>query len=503
MAIEPSFEKIYIRGEKSVCSDNIKAECKTGCESSLVKKVLSLSAKVFGLEREPSESDVKYGGKIVFYFCYVDESGAIKKIECANEFTGSLKCEVAAENAVPILSAEILKTEWDVSGANVVLSAVLKMSVETQNVECKTALSGGEGLITDKSEQDYCKTYGVKKTSYPVEAQFELNYPVAEVLSQKVEAAVTQAQAGVGCIIVDGEVFLSALILPNREKSDIIRENKSTGFRLEIECDDAIPKMQADARVSIKNFKTDVSVDAESGKSEVNFIVTIELFGECFSKETAFVATDAFSTERETQIKKENYRSCVPESSATLPYKLTGRANIDEIPVSARITAVCEEKAEITSVFVKDGSVKAEGAISARIIFKDGEGECFSRYAETVFEKDIISLSEGETLPQISVIATCAEARIVSGTEIELSVDALFTVKKMNECSGEFIGEVISLEEKVSCDKAISVYFGIKGEGLWSLSKRLSVCPEELIAGNKELQFPLSGEERIVIYRQK
>ena len=41
-----------------------------------------------------------------------------------------------------------------------------------------------------------------------------------------------------------------------------------------------------------------------------------------------------------------------------------------------------------------------------------------------------------------------------------------------------------------------------ENEDLWSLAKRLSVCPEQLVSTNPELQFPLTGEERIVIYRQ-
>jgi hypothetical protein len=42
-----------------------------------------------------------------------------------------------------------------------------------------------------------------------------------------------------------------------------------------------------------------------------------------------------------------------------------------------------------------------------------------------------------------------------------------------------------------------------EGEELWSLSKRLNVCPDQLVATNKELQFPLTGKERIVVYRRK
>jgi chorismate mutase len=56
--------------------------------------------------------------------------------------------------------------------------------------------------------------------------------------------------------------------------------------------------------------------------------------------------------------------------------------------------------------------------------------------------------------------------------------------------------------EKKKQTSAISVYIANCGEELWDLSKRLSVSPEVLSANNKDLEFPLSGKERIVIYRQ-
>ena len=52
-------------------------------------------------------------------------------------------------------------------------------------------------------------------------------------------------------------------------------------------------------------------------------------------------------------------------------------------------------------------------------------------------------------------------------------------------------------------DSAVSVYIPLDGEGLFALAKRLNVCPETLVATNPDLQFPLTGKERIVIFRQK
>ena len=67
----------------------------------------------------------------------------------------------------------------------------------------------------------------------------------------------------------------------------------------------------------------------------------------------------------------------------------------------------------------------------------------------------------------------------------------------------EVISQLKILAEKEIENCAISVYIPTVGEDLWSLAKRLNTCPEALVATNKDLQFPLTGRERIVIYRQK
>ena len=52
-------------------------------------------------------------------------------------------------------------------------------------------------------------------------------------------------------------------------------------------------------------------------------------------------------------------------------------------------------------------------------------------------------------------------------------------------------------------DACISVYLASENEGLWDISKRLNVMPEQLLKTNEDLEFPLKAQDRVVIYRQK
>ena len=86
---------------------------------------------------------------------------------------------------------------------------------------------------------------------------------------------------------------------------------------------------------------------------------------------------------------------------------------------------------------------------------------------------------------------------------MDVEADLRFTVYPQEKCAVSVVKDVKFLGEKKKNDAAISIYIPTEGEELWSLSKRLNVCPETLIETNKELQFPLTGKERIVVYRRK
>ena len=67
----------------------------------------------------------------------------------------------------------------------------------------------------------------------------------------------------------------------------------------------------------------------------------------------------------------------------------------------------------------------------------------------------------------------------------------------------KYVKDVKITGEKVLCDSAISVYIAHENEGLFPLAKRLNVSPEQLVLLNPDLEFPLSGKERIVVYRRE
>ncbi len=502
MPIEPVFEKINFNFPSENVKSQIKIDCKSDLATENVEKLLGVNAFVSLSQNEAIGGQIRFGGKINFYISYVNTDGEIKKCECGSEFAGSTECSAATDGLRCKVSASVEKTEVMLDGIYLTVSAFVGISASVMERREVSALTGGENLITDNKDIPIVKSFGVREGVFPLEEQFELNFPVQEVLSHKANAVVTAVQCGVGCIIIDGEVFISVIALQKNQKNTIIRENKVLPFRYELECDDAMPAVQAQARVREKSFKTDISVDEEKGTSTLISHVNLQFEGEAFVVTGTSLVADAFSTEDELELLYDEfpyYKAC---EQYVISGVQSGKCSLESLPQGATILAVSGENAEIVSQVAEEKGLMVNGVLTAIGYFLDKDGNIFSRKLETPFERTLDYMGDKKDTVEIKCVADKCSAKISGENQIDVDFELFFTVYPCERSSIKYVKEIKCVGCKKPIDSAISVYLAMEGEDLWSLSKRLNVSPETLITTNKELQFPLSNKERIVVYRQ-
>ncbi len=501
--IEPVFEKISLTKSMPKIQDQIKIECKTSVTAGEVQNVISISPFAVVEKGEVSVGKVKYSGKALFYICYTDTNGEIKKCECGYEIRGELLSEYLLNDSKVSLSIDVDKIEKDLSSSYLEVKAILQITAKVENCQEKGALVGGDKLFADECEISSVNGFGLCYGTYPMEEEFELNFPVQEVLFHKAESVITAVQSGMGVIIVDGQVLLSLVLLQKNDKRDIIKEIRTLPFRMEIECEDAMPNMQAVAFVSEKRVSTDVEVDFDGGTSLVKVNVLLQFEGQAYVNNVQTVALDAFSTQSEIELIKEDCVQYNLLETRSYNFALSTRAQTEEIPLGATIVGVCAENISITQTECSCSGLEVTGVYGAIVYLKDGEGKLFSRQLLAPFIKKIDGEFNSQTEFEIKAKAFSGKAKILSATEMELDGEMFLTVYPLEKSQVCFIKDVKVLGEKKASPCAISVYLGLAGEECYSLAKRLNVCPTTLIETNKDLQFPLSGKERIVVYRQK
>ncbi|MBO4252280.1 MAG: DUF3794 domain-containing protein [Clostridia bacterium] len=498
MPIQPVFEKLSAKEKAGEVVRQVKVECKTEVPADAMIRVLNDEMNLSVALGDVVGGKAEFVGKATFFICYTAEEG-IKKCECGAEIKDSFLSDLIADGDYIKLSWETDKVETDLSGLKTAVSAYITVKGEVYKTNEYSALTGGDGVYCDLTGVKTVKPCGEFKTVYQAEEDFELGFAVNEVLSHKAEVCLTQVQCGVGTVIADGEIYLTEILLQSGDKKDIIRENRVIPFRAECECEDAMPQLSATCRAFVKSLKTDISVDETKNLSAITALVTVELNGEAYAIAEETFATDAFSAENELSLVKSRVKFSAVGAPAAKFAKISGRANTDDIG-NSRIIAVVGEKAEIASCSQSGNGVNVSGTMAFKLWLLAEDGQVESRKSEIPFEIALADIS-GEA--EVLVAIKSATAKLVTLTEIECEADAVFTVYQTDNYSAEIISAVEAGEEKTTPTAAISVYIPHAGEGLWELSKRLNVCPETLVATNSDLQFPLTGKERIIVYRQK
>lgn len=496
---QPTLDNIRVCEGVKLKDKKIKIECRTDIPFENVGKTLDLTVFVSSDNAKAENGQVTLNGKATFNLIYFNDG--LKKTEIEKEFTEVFEDENLSNGQLVKFSVKVEKTGID-GDSFVTLYCYAEISGEAN---CKKTLScylAEEDVVVNTSDMEYLKGYGEKSFDYPIEEEFDLSYPVGEVLAHTGKVIVNAVQCGVGSILVDGELFFSALFLQNDEKSDIIKVEKSFPFRAETEYEESMPSMTAISKANLRALNSDVIVDPESGKSIVKASAVINFLSEAFSEEVATVVSDAFSVKNHSEGVVEECSFDLPECSKTYKFKVSGRVNAD-LSDGLDILAVSGENVEIVSSEIEDDKLKISGVLKLKGFARDGEGNYIALSLETAFSEELdFDLTCGDKFC-VSAIATRGGIRPVSYTEAEIGADLILFIKSVKKGKIKYLKDLVLSGEKTAVDSAISVYIAKKDEDLWSLSKRLNVTPNELSVTNPELSFPLTGKERIIIFRGK
>ena len=151
---------------------------------------------------------------------------------------------------------------------------------------------------------------------------------------------------------------------------------------------------------------------------------------------------------------------------------------------------------------VKEGAATVEGVLTASA-FVTGAESADSVVLELPFSVTLAAeeLRAGDEV-RAEVAVSAVTARTVGETDAEMNAELRVTVTAFRKETVSVIVDATAGEAKQECTAAISVYLPRPGNTLWDIGKELGVSPETVMEFNKDLQFPLTGEERIVIYRR-
>ncbi|MBQ8885660.1 MAG: hypothetical protein IJY62_04785 [Clostridia bacterium] len=495
MSIKPHFETYRYTTE--LCKVNSQSIVECRLPGGEISSILAVYAHAVPTECTCGDGEVRYGGKLLINVVYEDSERKVCRAERGAEFTHRAQ----EARVVPAAFASVRLTADNVTkrreGSALYLSVIVGAEITVYGNAEAEYLYDGEGLITKKGSVPIVKTI-VCSGETELEDDFETDY-VGDILLHSETPAVGSVSAEAGQIVLSGEVSLNLCAM--KSDSSLCSYERLIPYRMEIPCDESLPKLPASARVSVLSAVLTAGADEDRGKCKMTAQLVLRAECELFVRDELPAAADVYSTAAEIGFKTEKREGKYVCELVRFTERIGGTASLSvPIDYTTSLQAAVLPRAEIACRQGENGG-EAEGAVFAEVILCDGDGVHKSAELSLPFLFPVSFNGAAYAEAEATVCGLSVRQRREGEAEVEATLKV--TVKLFKEETAEFISEVEEGEAFEENHSAISIYVPQEGDDLWETAKKLRRTPEEVAKSNPDLEFPVKKGERIFVYRRK
>lgn len=488
MAINSQFQTGSYTRQVAVLSTHSMVEIKFSGQD--VGEIVAVYPQISLNSCEISSGRVNYGGRLICSVAYIDAEGKLCRIQKGAEFTHFLDDDrlAPAQRGECSLSCERFQVKRE--GSSYVVAIVAGAQITVFDSAQRSYITDIEGAIC-RTESG--KLYSAVNFSGESDVDDDFDCVASDVLVPAADALVLDCNVRAGVVEVSGEIYLSLLAV--REGSPVSLD-RIIPFKCELACDDALLSQRAFCRAEVKSVNVNCKVNEERGKCDVEFNATLGFTGHFFEEEEISFVTDAFCAGNELELSSAEERADVCTDIKVYSERVSGLC-----AAKAKLDYTCAFlAAALPNVEFAETADGIEGSVSATLFYEQA-GELHSTEVNMPFSVTLAGLSKNRGAVNVAVCGMSMRQRAEGECEGE-------AVLKITAADGEtqtikYLTEAVEGAAKPVCDSAVSVYIPAAGDGLWETAKRLSASPETIKVSNPELTFPLSGKERIIIYRPK
>lgn len=438
---------------------------------------------------EVSPGRVNYGGRLVCTVVFADGE-TLCRVQKGAEFSHHADNDLLAPAQSCTVALECASHTVRREGSSCVVSVVINAKIDVYDRAERNYITDIEGAVARREEG---KLFDLITFSGESEADDDFSLVATDVLVPSAKALVLDCSVNTGAAEISGEICLSLLAV--REGSPVALD-RVIPFKATIACEQAVMPARGYCRAEIKDMSLNCKVNEDRGKCDVVFNATLAFWGGFYTEEPATFVTDAFSTQNELAIEFGGEQAAVCTDIKVYSQRVFG-------------PCVCKAKLNYTCAFLAAALPAAEysrtetgieGSVRATLLYLQGE-EIHSAEVDMPFAVELTGLG----------LAACPVDVAVSGVSIRQRAEG--------ECEGEAQLKIVAADgleyrvqyatgvtegpQKQLSQSAISVYVPACGDGLWETAKKLNSPPESIKSANPGLTYPLTGKERILIFRGK
>lgn len=452
-------------------------------------EIVAVHPQVSLSSAEVSSGRINYGGRLICTVVYA-EGANLCRVQKGAEFSHHADNDNLAPAQICDCALSCEHTRVRREGSFYIVSVVIGAKISVSDSAGRSYIQSLDGAIVRREEGKLFNAVGFSGES---EVDDDFNLVATDILVPSAQPMVLNCVVRSGFVEVSGEIYLSLLAV--REGSPVALD-RVIPFKAELSCERAIVPSPANCRAEIKDMTVDCKVNEERGKCDVNFNATLAISGTFYEEEEVSFISDAFSAENELKLNfsEEQCHVCT-----------------DVKVYSERVSGLCASKAKLdyTCAFLAAALPLADytrtpsgvdGSVTATLFFEQG-GEVRTTEVNLPFSVSLSGLNSAHGDITVAVLGMSMRQRAEGECEAEAVLKIAVVDGQLHNV--RYLTGAEEGEKKVVNDSAISVHIPAVGDGLWETAKKLGCAPESIQQTNPELNFPLTGKERILIFRGK
>ena len=439
---------------------------------------------------EVASGRITLSARLVCTAVFTDSDGKLARIQKGAEFSHHADDDrlAPAQNADCELICEHTQIKRD--GSTYVIAIVVGAKIAVSESAQRNYISDVSGAIARREEG---KLFNAVAFSGESDVDDEFDCVAGDILVPCAKAQVTECNVKAGMAVISGEIYLS--ILAVRDSAPVALD-RIVPFKCELSCSEAVVPKSCVARAEIKEMAVNCKVSEDSGKCNVEFSATLAFFGRFYDEENVTYISDMFSEECALNLVK-----CEQSEEIYTNLKIYSERASGLCATKAKLDYTCTLLATAvpSADFVKTEK-GIEGSVSAVLIYKQG-GETRSTEINLPFSVRLAGLEVNGGEVRVAVSGMSVRQRAEGECEAEAILK--ITAEDGEKNRAALITEASEGEKYSVKRSAICVHIPAAGDGLWDTTKKLCAPPESIEAANPDITFPLTGRERIVVFRAK
>lgn len=476
---------------KTTVQDSAAVEASLNLSAEQQDKIISVSGFVAGAIVNVDSGMVACSGKVFFNVIFTGEEPERIETGVRFEFKKVVEGEVKNAFCTYELSNFTVKNE----GGMLFVCCDLSRNITIFTQE-NTQMVTNVDCLCKKEEIVEPKIISSRATT-DVDDKFDLA-KIKKVLLSNATACVTKSECINNAVTVTGNAFISFVLLPFSENSDIVKEVRCIPFKFEIDSNGVNSDFLSFATVAVNNLSVKVYTDEDEGKSAVESLLTLDFCTASFAEQKRLVVTDAASYRCELDFFKADYEAPVFLCERSLTERVSGKAAVT-VPEYSRFIKAVGERVCVYETKLSEKELTIVGVVEADCVFA-GDSGIVSDKSELPFTITIDV--QGQTVDNVFVCADNLQGRLRSG-KLEQDVNLNISFNEYSTRLQKGFSDITEGNVKAGDLPSVTVYSARAGDEKWDVCKALFSSEEVICEQNPDISFPLKGGEKIIILRGK